>query len=822
MTLKTRPVRLSLLSLLSAPLVGAKINAQLSLSTLGGVVLPAYEIDGTDVVMLVVPLTEDPAKPGDYVGPLWPNTRGLKGTRWLINVAAGELLMKSLNLTVIDGSSAVEVPLKVMVDAPPYAQVFPSSQVVSVAQGYADAAGLFASLAAASAAAANALGLDLEDIAEAAGNAASAEAANIAAQAALAAAAGHAASAGTANLAAQAARDLADLYAQAAASGAGIEDSVSIGRGLSAATTGPTSFFQVKKGGLGPDDLTPIARQTMYQRTGAGTQTALYAILPAAEFDAVSANIPTIFESLDPALAQANLVLDPVRRILAQFPDPAIAQLSAAALTNSVYETLDAGDDEVWIKDPNGRILVKLAKADLVKSLAASVGTLNTTGLTSGVFETLDTAYAVLYLDPARRILGGIPASAADGTALTALQSEVAAARGTRTTLATRLAQGLTPYGDPISPHANKWVIRETRMRFRKRALAEAIQWIGAFIGDSYTQNPSRYMQPLAKQLQDLYGFAGIGYISFGWFGTAAGTWTAGAGQPVGLDGTARSDLVVPQIIGTWTCSYNVAANNTPSLSKITSSTAGDYVAFAVPAGHSACTLFYAGDGTGVIAVSWDGGATYGADVALATVGAANVALAGTPAGAVTCRIKVISGNVALAGVDLQSTAPGVRIHKLGGSGSSAAQWASVTGPTWAAQMLALGSHFHNVMHGTNDQSSGPAPATFATNIGTIFANLNTVLPYSDRKISMPAENQRTTNAVGMPAYAQAAREYALANDCAFIDGQYYFGSPANFAFAYSYANTTRQWYAADLIHPDPNTGGRVIVDAEFRLLTSQ
>lgn len=147
MALKTRPVRLSLLSLLSAPLAGAKINAQLSLATPDGVVTPAYETDGVDVVPLVVTLTEDPAKPGDYLGNFWPNTRGLKGTRWLINVAAGELLMKAMNLTVIDDSASVVVPLAVMVDVPPYAPVFASSQLVGVAQGYADAAGRSATLA---------------------------------------------------------------------------------------------------------------------------------------------------------------------------------------------------------------------------------------------------------------------------------------------------------------------------------------------------------------------------------------------------------------------------------------------------------------------------------------------------------------------------------------------------------------------------------------------------------------------------------------------------------------------------------------------------
>lgn len=213
MTLKTRPVRLSLLSLLSAPLAGAKINAQLSQSTPDGVVLPSHEIDGTDVVPLVVTLTEDPAKPGDYLGNFWPNTRGLKGTRWLINVAAGELLMKSLNLTVIDGSSAVEVLLKVTVDAPPYSQVFPSSQVVGVAQGYANAAGISASLAAQAAQQAIELGLDLGDIAAAAGYAQAAAVSANDASVALAGAVGAKVAAEIAKTGAELARDAAQLSA---------------------------------------------------------------------------------------------------------------------------------------------------------------------------------------------------------------------------------------------------------------------------------------------------------------------------------------------------------------------------------------------------------------------------------------------------------------------------------------------------------------------------------------------------------------------------------------------------------------------------------
>ncbi len=471
----------------------------------------------------------------------------------------------------------------------------------------------------------------------------------------------------------------------------------------------------------------------------------------------------------------------------------------------------------------------------------SGIATSNLVGFTT-FYETLNTLYSaantLVYVDADNRILGIAATSTSDlatvNTNITALQTEVGTARSTQSSLGIRLANGLTAYGDPISPHANEWMTREFRMRSRRRIAGETTQIVMAFIGDSYTQAPSRYSGLLAKTLQDTFGSAGLGFISFGWYGGTTGTanttgiWTGG-NQPTGMDNTARYDLVPdPTIIGNWSISYNNASNNTPNLSKITSSTATNYVQFNITEGHTSARLFYTGDGTGVVGISWDNGSTYGSNISLNTVGAGNVSLPGVPVGIATARIKVISGTVALAGVDMQSTSAGVRFHKLGGSGSSASQWAGVTAgagssTTWASQMNVLGSHLHAVLLGTNDQTS-VTPTAFTTSLGTIFSNINSVLPYSDRLIIMPAENQRTTNAYPMTQFAQSAREYALGvgntRPCSYLDTQYFFGSPANFAFEYSFANTARQWYAADLIHPDPNTGGRVIVDAIYRFLT--
>jgi len=580
---------------------------------------------------------------------------------------------------------------------------------------------------------------------------------------------------------------------------------------------------------------TALVDNTKYSvyRNDAGVALFLYEGHTTALLDSVIGNnpagVPQFYETLVPEWVGKILSVDLDDRVLAVMADPDIDSLGAQVdvlqasvdgLTTTedqaIFEINDpVENNQILITDNVGRILDIAVRYSSFADLSAVVDALSAVSglaVTAEIYETLDGTYQVMFCDTDNRIIASI------FTADTA--SEVISARGTQATLSDRLNHGLTSFGDPIGPTANAWAIRETRMRLCQLLLGEASQLIAIFAGDSYTQNADRYVGPLTKLLQNNFGSAGIGWVSFAWAGTATGTWTAGS-QPSLMDGTARKDLVWPQIIGAWTCSYNVAANNTPSLSKSTSSTPGDYVKFALPSGHNAIQLFYSGDGAGVIKVSYDDGATYGSDISLSTVGAGNLALTGVPTTSATVRIAVVSGSVGIAGVDLRSASSGVRVHKLGGSGSSAAQWAAVTTATWAAQIAALNPSLVQIMHGTNDQTSGPAPATFAANIGAIVSNVRTAVQSTDMLIVMPAENQRTTNAHGMPAYAQAAREYAIQNDCAFLDLQYYFGSVANYAYGYSWASA-RKWYASDLIHPVPETGGRVIVDAEYRFLTAQ
>lgn len=529
---------------------------------------------------------------------------------------------------------------------------------------------------------------------------------------------------------------------------------------------------------------------------------------------------PQAFESLDPDIP-ASIIVDPIGQILAEFPDPRIAGLEQTSLKSSVFETLDeVSEGEVWILDSDGKILSRLASSSLVTVVAAlsSITTqLQGAALKSEFYETLDPAADIMFVDGAGKIIGSV-------ASLAPLQAELTMAAGSHQSLAARLDKGLTPYGDVLGPYANRWSVRDARIRLERLLAGESVQWVLALLGDSYSNDRSYYSQTLAKRLQGVYGMAGAGWVGFGWYSSPiSGTWAVGS-QPVGISGGVRTDLVpICQVIGTWTCAYNSPASNMPALYKVTSSVPDDYVRFSIPAVGGAysnsCQLFYSGDGTGVIAVSWDDGATYGANIALSTVGADNVALSGVPSGGCTARIKVVSGAVGLGGVDLKNTAPGVRVHKLGSSGARSVQWVGV-GVPWRTQMLALGSHCHQVLLATNDQTDSNSPGTVAANCGTIFTNLAAVLPYADKVMVMPAENQRTTTTVKMPQYAKAGREFAVPRDIGFVDLQYVFGSPDNYAYDYAAANPARPWYASDLIHPDGPTGGRAIAGTLFHFYT--
>jgi lysophospholipase L1-like esterase len=136
---------------------------------------------------------------------------------------------------------------------------------------------------------------------------------------------------------------------------------------------------------------------------------------------------------------------------------------------------------------------------------------------------------------------------------------------------------------------------------------------------------------------------------------------------------------------------------------------------------------------------------------------------------------------------------------------------------SWRTAVAALGVNSVTLMHGTNDQGAGATPATFGSNGDTVVTGLRAAVPGVDILWAMPAENQRTSNAFPMPDYKSAASEKAATANVSFIDTQRNFGDPyAPLEYGSSGAFPL---FNADLIHPEPSTGGRALLSAFLSFL---
>lgn len=385
---------------------------------------------------------------------------------------------------------------------------------------------------------------------------------------------------------------------------------------------------------------------------------------------------------------------------------------------------------------------------------------------------------------------------------------ELIAARGTRTTLDQRMSTALSPYGAPKQYIINEHRLRRFRYLRRKRLLSESAQIVIAMIGDSYTHDSDRYSGPVASTLIAELGDAGGGWVGF-------------ASLSGDINGNVRPALYPLTRIGTWGegTSSNYYTIPGPDLGQAVSSNVGDRQTVTGPATPvlSAVRFFWNGTVDGVMRYRWNGGAW--TTINVQGSGVQSALLGGLPAsGAWTLDMEVVSGTCQPMGVDIQSAASGVRVHKLGCTGSRANQWAAVNAAQWQASITSLAPQLVTIMLGTNDQTIARTPAEFAADLTTIITRVKAAMPSVDIAIMMPAENQRGLPTL-MSTYAAAAVEVAYTQNCAYLDTQYLFGDASN-PTEYGSAGTI-PLYSPDLVHPVAATGGRVIVDGVMRFLTT-
>lgn len=365
--------------------------------------------------------------------------------------------------------------------------------------------------------------------------------------------------------------------------------------------------------------------------------------------------------------------------------------------------------------------------------------------------------------------------------------------------------------------------LRETRKRLR--ALRHGATGAGsmltiAMIGDSWTHNNGRYAYKVAQALWRKYQSSasnveyapsGLGLISFGGVGgslpNGAITWNAmvkvaSGSVDISAYGTGG---------GADICQAVMSADSVVYLDGgITTNKGYSY------------TLLFEG-GVGSVQWSFDNGTTWSSVLDLTTfpTGLQTYEIDVSAWSGVAIkpfRIKAVTQST-IYGINsvLKNTA-GIVVHKLGATGTSAKQWATVDATRWKAGMAVLAPNLVTIMHGTNDQTTGRTKAQFKSDIKTIIDRTISVNPSADILLLSPAENQRTNNPIAMSQYADAMWELAKEYNCAYADMQPHFGvNPSTYAFG-----SSRPWFASDLIHPDPETGGYALTDAVLTAIGEQ
>ena len=359
-------------------------------------------------------------------------------------------------------------------------------------------------------------------------------------------------------------------------------------------------------------------------------------------------------------------------------------------------------------------------------------------------------------------------------------------------------------------PHTYaKYYLRETHQRLQKLKLSEQAQLSIAIIGDSWTQNRDRWSGVVANQLISQFGDAGGGYTSFAFHPDV----------PSIVNENVRSDYTVARS-GAWSSAYSIASNTspTPDICKIWSSEVGAKITCTTPAtpNISECNLFYIGTSDGVARYRFNGGSWSTLNLNAVAVDALGIVnLTGFGTGAQTLEIEVVSGTCSLGGVNWKSNNSGVVVHKLGASGSKAQNWALVNESSFKSGLSTLVPNLVIIMLGTNDQGATRTTAQFTSDMTTLIDRVKTARPLADVLVVMPCENNRTNNSTPMVDYTKSIYELCKTKKCAFLDLQKDFGdNPSEYA-----ATSVRNWMNADLIHPDPLTGGRAIVDAVTRFM---
>ncbi|NUT76671.1 SGNH/GDSL hydrolase family protein [Pseudomonas sp. C1C7] len=330
-------------------------------------------------------------------------------------------------------------------------------------------------------------------------------------------------------------------------------------------------------------------------------------------------------------------------------------------------------------------------------------------------------------------------------------------------------------------------------------------------IGDSYSAGQDFYLNRLVQRLAGEAGFAGPGYVGFNHGAALGGShfkytrssekYFGGDWQVSGLGQASPDSRTVTGRPGAW---LEVDAGS------------GKGIDTAV----SAAKLLYLGDGTASeVRYRWSPSQPW-QSFTLGGSGVQEVQLPGLSASRDWAfRLEVVKGTPTLFGLWLSNDQGGVRVSKLAASGAASADFYHNDG-RWQAQWKAVVSKIpadvYLIMLGGNDQGFGVKPEQYLQNIQGLVRMVREIQPAASINLILRQDTTRSS-AYPMSAYAQVLQPWARAEHLGYANLQCAFGTDPK---RYARSGPTPM-IGPDNIHPIPETGGRVIADYLYRMITS-
>ncbi|MFJ2712988.1 GDSL-type esterase/lipase family protein [Pseudomonas sp. NPDC087346] len=362
---------------------------------------------------------------------------------------------------------------------------------------------------------------------------------------------------------------------------------------------------------------------------------------------------------------------------------------------------------------------------------------------------------------------------------------------------------------DDVQPVAASVVeVGDARERFAQWREGKAGKVLSiSVIGDSYSAGQDFYLNKLVQRVAGEVGFAGPGYVGFNHGAALGGThfkytrssekYFGGDWKVSGLGQASPDSRTVTGHPGAW---LQIDAAPTAAINTSVTQT----------------KLLYLGNGeSSELRYRWSPSENW-QPLILSGTGVQEVPLPGTSSAADwSFKLEVVKGAPTLFGLWMSNDQGGVRVSKLAASGAASADfyhsddhWQT----QWKAVVSKIPADIYLIMLGGNDQSFGVKPEQYLQNIQGLVGMIREIQPTASINLILRQDTSRSS-AYPMSAYAQVLQPWARAQHLGYADMQCAFGPDVK-----RYAAAM---IGPDKIHPLPATGGKVIADYFYRLISS-